>query len=422
VKREDFASLTAACAKCGTCRTVCTLYPERKSEISVARGKVTLVEAAVSGLDGNADALQEALSDCLLCGRCERGCPNQVLVEEILMKGRAAVAEDLGIPAWKQVVFGKVMPSSAAKGVARKTGAAAQKLLLRKVPTGSGLHYRFPERFGFEGRTVPGLPGMSFRESLEPGEAVRGDVILFVGCVFDHVFPGVGRAAYETLLLSGKGISVFRGAACCGLPALVSGDRRSAFRCIEENVRRLSDASPERIVFPCGSCLLMFRRNILSLLTKEHPLYAEAVRVADRCEDYAGFFLASGVDSRLPDPPKGERTGQVGYHDPCHLSGTLGKDGEGREVLRAAIGDAFSEMKGADLCCGYGGTFNIRDYPTSSKIGQNKVSVAAEGGTTEIATACSGCILQMRDMAARTNPSLRVVHIAELVFQAFSRR
>jgi glycolate oxidase iron-sulfur subunit len=91
-------------------------------------------------------------------------------------------------------------------------------------------------------------------------------------------------------------------------------------------------------------------------------------------------------------------------------------------VLRAAVGDSFAEMKGADLCCGYGGTFNIRDYPTSSKIGQNKVSVAAEGGTTVITTACSGCILQMRDMAARTDPSLRVVHIAELVFQAFSGR
>ena len=93
MSREELAVMTAACAKCGTCRTVCTLYPERKAEISVARGKVTLVEAATCGLDGDAEALQEALSDCLLCGRCERACPNQVLVEEIIMKGRADLAE-----------------------------------------------------------------------------------------------------------------------------------------------------------------------------------------------------------------------------------------------------------------------------------------------------------------------------------------
>ena len=388
----------------------------------MARGKVALVDAAISGLDGNAEALQEALSDCLLCGRCERACPNQVRVEEIIMKGRADLAEEMGIPAWKQVVFGRVMPSAAAKNAALTAAASAQKLFLRKVPTGSGLHYRFPEKFGWEGRTVPALPGTSFLGSLAHGEAVRGEVILFVGCVFDQVFPQVGRAAYETLRRSGKKISVFRDAACCGLPALVSGDKASALRCVEENIGRLSAASPERIVFPCGSCLLMFRRNVLSFLPKGHPLYGQAVRVADLCEDYASFLLETGVLSRLPDPPKGEKAGRIGYHDPCHLSGTLGKGGEGREVLRRAVGDSFAEMKGADLCCGYGGTFNIRDYPTSARIGQNKVSVAAEGGTAVIATACSGCILQMRDMAARTDPSLRVVHLAELVFQAISHR
>ena len=56
--------------------------------------------------------------------------------------------------------------------------------------------------------------------------------------------------------------------------------------------------------------------------------------------------------------------------------------------------------------------------PTSAAIGEDKVKAAARGGTKGIATACSGCVLQMRDMAARREPSLRVVHLAELVHQA----
>jgi len=91
-------------------------------------------------------------------------------------------------------------------------------------------------------------------------------------------------------------------------------------------------------------------------------------------------------------------------------------------VLSRTVGPGFAEVAGADLCCGYGGTFNVRDYPTSARIGKNKVAAAARGGTKVISTACSGCVLQMRDMAARSDPSLRVVHIAELVFQALSRR
>ncbi|HEU4949356.1 MAG TPA: (Fe-S)-binding protein, partial [Candidatus Deferrimicrobiaceae bacterium] len=134
MKDAELEALTGLCAKCGTCRTVCTLYPERKTEISVARGKVALIEAALTGEDGDADAVQEALTDCLLCGRCERACPNQVLVEEIVMKGRADLAEKVVIPAWKRVLFGKVMKSPEAKGIARKAAAAGQRLLPGKIP------------------------------------------------------------------------------------------------------------------------------------------------------------------------------------------------------------------------------------------------------------------------------------------------
>jgi glycolate oxidase iron-sulfur subunit len=420
VKDEGLREQAGLCVKCGTCRTVCTLYPERKTEIAVARGKVAVLEGALSGENPDAAAVQEALTDCLLCGRCERECPNQVLVEEIVMKGRAQLAEEIGIPAWKSILFGKVLPSSPARRVLRKTGAAAERVFLKKVPTGSGLHYRFPEGFGGGGRTVPALPAAGFIESLGKGEAVSGDVMLFVGCVFDHLFPAVGRAAYETVKASGKAVAVFRDAACCGLPATVSGDRRSALECVEANLRRLREAGPGTIVFPCGSCLLMFKRNVFTLVEAGTPLHEDALFVADRAVDYASFLLSSGVVDRLPAPPAAERAAEIGYHDPCHLSGTLGKGPQAREVLSRAVGGAFGEMAGADLCCGYGGTFNVKDYPTSARIGENKVAQAARGGTRIISTACSGCVLQMRDMAARVDPSLRVVHIAELVEQALS--
>ncbi|GAB4363120.1 MAG: (Fe-S)-binding protein [Deltaproteobacteria bacterium] len=420
MKADGIAALAAACAKCGSCRSVCTLYPERKSERAVARGKIALVEAGARGDGGRPEALQEALADCLLCGRCERSCPNEVPVEEILVRGRAALAEELGLPAWKRILFGRAIDSPAARGAARLAGAAGQRLLLRRVPTASGLHYRFPEAFGLSGRTLPALPRESLTGSPLPGEAERGEVTLFAGCVFDQVLPEVGRAAFETIRRSGKSVSLYRGGSCCGLPALVSGDRAAALGSAEENLRRLSASGEGPIVFPCGSCLAMFRRNLFFLLGEDHPLRPAAERVAARCVDYAGFLVGTGALDRIP---RGARfAGPVGYHDPCHLSGTLGKGEEARELLRRTAGGAFREMEGASLCCGYGGTFNVRDYPTSGRIGENKIRLARRGGTAVIATACSGCILQLRDMAARTEPSLRVAHLAELVFQAITGR
>jgi glycolate oxidase iron-sulfur subunit len=422
VRNDALRDRAAACAKCGTCRTVCTLYPERKDERAVARGKIALLDGALSGRNGNFPAVREALADCLLCGRCARACPGQVPVEEIVMAGRAALAEALGLSAWKRVLFGTVMPKRRAVGAVRTAAAAAQRLLPGRIPTASGLHYRFPEAFGFSGRTLPAIPAASFTGSLAPGEALRGDVVLFAGCVFDHLLPQVGRAAYETVRVSGKAVAVLRDAACCGLPAMAAGDRAGAVRCVEENVRRLSAAGPEAIVFPCGSCLLMFRRLVPALLSPDHPLREEAVRLSDICIDYATFLLASGVADRLPGNPGARGEAAVGYHDPCHLSGTLGKGKEAREALRRAVGRGFGEMDGASLCCGYGGTFNVRDYGTSVRIGERKIALAARGGTRVVATACSGCLLHLRDAAARADPSLRIVHLAEVVSGALPYR
>jgi len=421
VKGERLEELTAACARCGACRAVCTLYPERRSEGAVARGKIALVQAALGGRNGDARAVREALADCLLCGRCERACPNGVAYEEIAMRGRAALAEELGVPAWRRVLLGGVARSPRAAAAARAAAAGAQRLLPGRIPTASGLHYRFPEGLSPGGRTLPRLPARGFTESLprDEGHPTPGSVLLFTGCVFDHVFPEVGRAAYETVKATGAPVAVLREAACCGLPAMTWGDWASARSCAAGNLRRIREAAPAAVVFPCGSCLLMFRRNLAILFPEGDPLHEEALFAAERAVDYAEFVAASGLLRRAVPPPA---FCSVGYHDPCHLSGTLGKGPWAREVLRAAAGRAFAEMPGADLCCGYGGSFNLRDYGASAAIGERKIRAAAAAGTGVVATACSGCLLQLRDMAARAAPSLQVVHVAQLLARALPCR
>jgi glycolate oxidase iron-sulfur subunit len=429
---EELRQKLAACAKCGSCRSVCTLYPERKSEPSVARGKLALIESSLDpdtaqGLgdaiplpDGRDAAVRDALADCLLCGRCERNCPNQVAVEEILQAGRARQAGKAGMPAWKRFLFGEVMSSSVALNRAGAAAALGQRLFLRKAPTGSGLHYRFPESAGFHGRTIPAFPDRGFVASMREDEGREGDAILFPGCVFDLLMPEVSRAAFDSMAAIGVRVKVPRGLSCCGMPALASGDRDGARKAILGNVATLLAAAPKAVVFPCGSCLTMFRRDMLNAIPAGHPLRPDVETVASRCVDYATFILDHAPSAALRPIPAVAVPGSIGWHDPCHLSGTLGRGAAARELLSRVAGPAFREMAGADRCCGYGGTFNARDYPTSLRLGANKVSLAAAGGTQTIVTACSGCILQLRDTAARACPGVRVRHLAELVRAALA--
>lgn len=338
------------------------------------------------------------------------------------MRARFALAAELGTAAWQKVLFGAVMKSALAAGAARAAAAGAQRLLCGTCPTASGLAFRFPAWAAAGSRTFPALPARGFVSSLAPGEAARGEAMLFVGCVFDHVLPEVGRAAYETMRAGGAAVAVLRDASCCGLPAMAAGDWESARECAARNVARMREAAPQSIIFPCGSCLYMFRRNLALLFPEDHPLHRDAAWVAQRCVDYAEFMLSSRAALSIRPVASAAPAGTIGYHDPCHLSGTLGKGPQARELLRAAAGGAFAEMPGADLCCGLGGTFNLRDYPTSAAIGERKIGLAVRGGTAVVATACSGCLLQLRDMAVRVAPSLRVVHVAELVREALPGR
>jgi len=254
---------------------------------------------------------------------------------------------------------------------------------------------------------------------LGKGEAATGEVMLFVGCVFDHVFPEVGRAAFETVKASGKSVAVFRDAACCGLPAMVSGTagpRRSA---------------PRRMSAACGRGA---RDDRLPLRILSAHVQEERIFPAPEGNPRArGRGLRRGPRGGLrelptllggsrpaPDPPPGRRSARSGTR-PVPPVGDAGKGPEAREVLSRAVGPAFAEMAGADLCCGYGGRSTCATTRPRRGSGEQG-DVAARGGTKVISTACSGCVLQMRDMVARTDPSLRVVHIAELVRQALFRK
>jgi glycolate oxidase iron-sulfur subunit len=419
---KELRALLAECARCGTCRTACTLYPERKSEKAVARGKVALLEAA---LDEGAEApaperLKGALADCLLCGKCERACPNKVKVEELVARARSAVAEETGLPAWKSLLLGEMLARPAARGAAAAFVALAQKVAGAEPQVGSGLAWRFPPFLDPTGRVLPPFPSKGFTASLGRDEAAAGEAVLFPGCVFDLVLPSVGRAAYETMSAGGRTVRVPRDLACCGLPALGAGDREAALRCVRKNVAALRATGTGPVVFPCGSCLAMFRKNLFFLLEAGDPLRAEAEELSARCVDYASHLLASGVLDALPTAPA-EGAGTTGYHDPCHLSGALALSDPPREVLRRVLGGAFGEMEGADRCCGYGGTFNVKEYGTSSRIGGGKVEAAAASGTEEIVTSCSGCVLQLFDAAARSAPAVRVRHLAEVVRERLPR-
>jgi len=89
-----------------------------------------------------------------------------------------------------------------------------------------------------------------------------------------------------------------------------------------------------------------------------------------------------------------------------------------RRILDRLAGAGFTEMEGADRCCGFGGLFSALHYDLALQVGERKARSVADTGATVVATGCPGCQMQMTDSLARNRTPARVVHTIELLDQA----
>lgn len=216
-------------------------------------------------------------------------------------------------------------------------------------------------------------------------------VQLFATCLGDLVLPDA--VADAEALLRGAGHEVVFPAAqvCCGQPAFNAGHRRAAARVARTFVRAFSRELP--VVVPSGSCATMLSHYLPELLGVDpyevHELSA---------------FLAG---TALPRRNEG-RT--VAYHDSCHMLRELGISAQPRALLEES-GATLVPLRRPDLCCGFGGTFSVRQPEISVAMADDKLGDAVASGAAVLVTADPGCLVHLRARAEHAGGP-RVVHLA----------
>ena len=216
-------------------------------------------------------------------------------------------------------------------------------------------------------------------------------VQLFATGLGDLLFPdAVGDAR---ALVAGAGFDVEFPAAqvCCGQPAFNAGHRAAARRVARTLVRAFDRDAP--IVAPSGSCAAMVAHHLPDLVGCEPLPIVEL-----------SAFLAEH-DAAL-EPVNEGRT--LAYHDSCHMLRELGISDEPRRLLERT-GATLVPLPRPDLCCGFGGTFSIRQPEVSVAMADDKLAGARTADA--LVTADPGCLLHLRARAERTEGP-PVVHLA----------
>jgi L-lactate dehydrogenase complex protein LldE len=233
-------------------------------------------------------------------------------------------------------------------------------------------------------------------------------VALFVTCLVDLYRPTVGFAAVKLLEEAGCTVEV-PVQTCCGQPAYNSGDRADALAIARQVVTAFEGY--DYVVAPSGSCAGMIREHYPELASDNPALFQRAQHLAKRTYELVSFL----VDVMGKTEVAARYEGLATYHDSCSGLRELGVKQQPRRLLRSVAGLRLAELPGAEVCCGFGGTFCVKYPEISDKMASDKAADIVATGADTLLAGDMGCLLNMAGKLSRGGHAVRVRHVAEVL-------
>ncbi|MEU9595105.1 (Fe-S)-binding protein [Streptomyces sp. NPDC048193] len=240
-------------------------------------------------------------------------------------------------------------------------------------------------------------------------------VALFATCVNDALYPSTAIATVKVLERLGVEVDFPAAQTCCGQPQYNTGYRRAT----EPLVRRMARAFDgyDHVVTPSGSCVAMVRDNYPRIGAKAaaegrgQELAGAAASLVPRVLELTEFLVdvlgVTDVGAYFPHT--------VTYHPSCHGLRMLGLGDRPRRLLQAVKGLELVELPGAEECCGFGGTFAVKNAAVSEAMGDDKIRNALSTSAEVLCGADNSCLMHIGGMLRRRDAPQRALHLAEIL-------
>jgi len=236
-------------------------------------------------------------------------------------------------------------------------------------------------------------------------------VALFVTCFNDTLFPSTGRAVVELLERLGCEVSFPEAQTCCGQMHANTGYQLEAVPLARRFVRVFGDA--DVVVSPSASCVGMVRDQYAKLAALAgDPELARAVdaivpRVRELTELLVDDLGVEDVGAVFPH--------RVAYHPTCHSLRLLRVGDRPLRLLRAVRGIDLVELEDAQECCGFGGTFAVKNADTSIAMLSDKLRRVLDTRAEVCTAADNSCLMHIGGALRRQRTGVRTLHLAEIL-------
>ena len=242
-------------------------------------------------------------------------------------------------------------------------------------------------------------------------------VSLFIACFNDTLFPQTGKAVVRILERLGVGVDFPADQTCCGQLLANTGYGQEAVPLARRFVRVFGDA--EWVVTPSGSCAAMVVEQYgrLAQLAGDQQLADEVEQLIPRVREFSSFVAdelrVEDVGARFPH--------RVVYHPACHATRVMRVGDAPLRLLRGVQGIELVDLPEATACCGFGGTFAVKNRAVSTAMMADKLTGILASGA-EVCTALdNSCLMHIGGGLARLNAGVDVLHVAEILANGGAR-
>jgi L-lactate dehydrogenase complex protein LldE len=234
-------------------------------------------------------------------------------------------------------------------------------------------------------------------------------IALFITCFNDTMFPGTGRAVVGILERLGHTVVFPEEQTCCGQMHFNTGYRAEAVSLARRFVEVFS--GHDVIVCPSASCAAMVRENYPRLVDPSDPLAVTLTGVVGRVRELTELLVDDlGVDdlgARFPH--------RVALHPTCHSLRLLEVGDRPARLLRQVRDLELVELGRAQECCGFGGTFAVKNADVSSAMLADKLEAISDSGADVVCALDNSCLLHIGGGLSRRRSPVRTLHIAEIL-------
>lgn len=244
---------------------------------------------------------------------------------------------------------------------------------------------------------------------MAPGTGKR--VALFATCINDTMFPSTPKAVVAVLERLGCTVEFPTEQSCCGQMLTNTGYFKQALPTVKSYVKAFD--SYDYIVGPSGSCVGAVRHQhpMLARRAGDEGLAQASESVITRTYDFTEFLVdvlgVTDVGAYFPH--------RVTYHPTCHSVRVAKVGDRPMRLLEAVHGIDLVPLPFSDQCCGFGGTFSVKNPDVSVAMGADKAHHAMETGAEYLVTGDNACLMHIGGILHRMSTGIRTIHLAEIL-------